>query len=568
MPGLTSGTLDHYRLLAESVSGLAVGVSPTADERGYTDGRVVFVPELDRRMTAAAVAVQAAMLGSGSFESSAMTKIAGRRRVRARYVLLEAVRATCAPHATLPRWVAREVAAIYDGPVPASLEETLKWTFQPRRELPEPPAWIGTIKPLRVLRTRPAGAADAAPGDVVDPSKIKRVRALRELDDEEEFDGSKILDLLASPFSNPLSSKLQNMLGGRAPGRKKGGGNSVQGAEMSVDRDGRLANSAVHRAAGYLADERVVAVKLVPTDKLYAEWNTYKGRYRDDWCAVTEFDPPAPDEDADQTPTNDPRLRQKLARLGLKAERHRRQHEGDTIGVEAVVELRVDLAAGGAVDPRVYESKLRTARDLGVLVLLDATGSTGESTEGRRVFDEQRAVAGRLTAALEELGDRVATYGFRSSGREIQFLRVKGFEDRFDRGSRRRLSALAPSGYTRLGAAIRHGTWMLTELAGTSINLLVVVGDGLPYDNGYEGHYAHDDVRRALREAVLSGVGCACVTTRGTTDDEILERAWGTVPYCRIDQAADLADHAHAMFTAAIKESVASRRAIERRPAA
>ncbi len=179
----------------------------------------------------------------------------------------------------------------------------------------------------------------------------------------------------------------------------------------------------------------------------------------------------------------------------------------------------------------MYELKRRTAHDLGVLILLDSTGSTGESEEGRRVFDEQRALAARLTAGFDELGDRVACHGFQSWGRHaVNYLRVKGFDDRYDHAAQRRLAALEPGGFTRLGAAIRHGTHLLATKAGTSNTLLVVVGDGLPYDDGYEQRYAQEDCRRALREAVIAGVGCACVSVRSATEPEVIERVWGNVP--------------------------------------
>lgn len=561
--------LQRYDLLAQSVSGRAVTVAGTSAACAHTDGSIVYVPPLGERWTTAAVVVQAALLDSGALAPSAMTKIAGRRRAIDRYTLLEVVRATQRPGSAVPRWVAREVRAVYDGPVPASLDETLEWTYQSRRKLPEPPPWLGTVKPLRVLRTRPAAPVDADSSEQVDPQKVKRIQAPRQLDDDEESDSSALLNAIAGPRVGALGAKLQDLMGmGRTPSAKKSTGFGAEGAEMSVDGNTRLgANSTVHRALGGADDERGFVVTLVPTGKRYPEWDTHDERYRPEWCSVTEFDPAMSGEIADLPTMRDPKLRQKLARLGLKAERHRRQQDGDTLDIEAVVEMRVDLHVGGTVDPRVYETRMRTARDLGVLVLLDSSGSTGESTSGKQVFDEQRALAGRLTAALEELGNRVATYGFRSTGRDVQFLRVKDFDDRFDHGSRRRLAALEPSGYTRLGAAIRHSTWMLSERAGTSITLLIVIGDGLPYDDGYENIYAQDDVRRALREGVLRGVGCACVSARATTDHDILDRAWGSVPYRRVEEAEDLAEHAHEMFATAIRESVASRRSIERRAA-
>src|SRR5581483_8817902 len=120
-------------------------------------------------------------------------------------------------------------------------------------------------------------------------------------------------------------------------------------------------------------------------------------------------------------------------------------------------------------------------RDLGVLVLLDASGSTGAGSGVTRVFEQQRRLADALTGALDRLGDRVATYAFYSRGRDqVRFLRVKEFDHRYDRSARLRLAALEPGGYTRLGAAVRHATHLLGTRAGTASTLLVIIGDGLP----------------------------------------------------------------------------------------
>jgi nitric oxide reductase activation protein len=310
-------------------------------------------------------------------------------------------------------------------------------------------------------------------------------------------------------------------------------------------------------------------LQAVPIGYRYPEWDFRKGAYKDDHCAVAEFDPPAPDPGPPAPePINarDLKLRRQLARLGLSLERHRREHEGDVLDVTALIDLFVDRATGVDGDPRVYETKRRTAHDLGVLVLLDATGSTGESAEGRRVFDEQRQLAAKLTAALDELGDRVAMYGFYSRGREaVRFLRVKDFEDRYDHAAERRLQGLTPGGYTRLGAAIRHATFLVSRKAGTSQLLLVVVGDGLPYEDGYEHRYAQEDSRRALEEAVAQGVGCACVSVRSSTEDEVLERVWGMVPHRRLEDAASLSKHIRPLFGEALKAAAAQRRPTGRR---
>ena len=107
------------------------------------------------------------------------------------------------------------------------------------------------------------------------------------------------------------------------------------------------------------------------------------------------------------------------------------------------------------------------------------------------VHDHQRRAAATLAATLEELGDRVAVYAFRSQGRHAVHLpAIKTFEQRFGALGRARLNQLQPSRYTRLGAGIRGAGEILKTQAGTPNRLLLVLSDGFPYDDGYEGRYA------------------------------------------------------------------------------
>ena len=171
-------------------------------------------------------------------------------------------------------------------------------------------------------------------------------------------------------------------------------------------------------------------------------------------------------------------------------------------------------------DEAVYLDSLRRQRDLSVLLLLDVSGSTAEpGTVGRTVHQQQRAVIANLTVALHDLGDRVALYAYYSQGRAaVNVVPVKRFDDHLDARVIRRLNSLEPGAYSRLGAAIRHGSAVLEARGGTSRRLLVVVSDGLAYDHGYERAYGAADARRALTEARRRGTGCVCLTVGAGTD--------------------------------------------------
>jgi len=545
--------VERFALLASAIAGRRVAVVPGEAERTYCDGERIYAatPERDT------LVVQAALLAIGSLEPRIVARLAGRRRLRHRYLTLEAARAAGDPALPMPSSVARRIQALHGGPVGASAEESLALAGSEREAVPEAPEWLGTIRPSRILM--------GAPGFGGSPTEKERSGSAKqvdmpELDEDEDSERSRILELFSAPaMQNPLAQYLQKLLGmGRSATPEEGGG----GDELPVggNRVGRVGANAKRMEA---PEDLIVELVSTPVGRRYPEWNWLSGRYRPDWCAVAEYDPRPAEHPAREDPGDDRRLRRELARLGLAHERHRRQDEGDVLDISALIEFVVDRGAGVIGDPRVYELKRRTAHDLGVLVLLDATGSTGESEEGQRVFDEQRRLAARLTAAFDELGDRVAGYGFQSWGRDrVQFLRIKGFDDRYDHAAQHRLASLEPGGFTRLGAAIRHATHLLSTQAGTGNTLLIVVGDGLPYDDGYEHRYAQEDSRRALDEAVRAGVACACVSVRSATDPDVLERVWGNVPHRALERPSDLARHATPLFRGALREAAASRRTI------
>jgi nitric oxide reductase NorD protein len=255
-------------------------------------------------------------------------------------------------------------------------------------------------------------------------------------------------------------------------------------------------------------------------------------------------------------------LRRPLTRLGIGLDRAHRQAQGDDIDVDAAVEARVETLAGSAPDEAVYLDNLRRRRDLAVLVLLDVSGSVAEAgTFGQTVHEQQRAAAAALTIALHELGDRVALYAFHSQGRSgVHLAPVKKFDDHLDITVMRRLSNLTPGAYSRLGAAIRHATSVITAKAGTSRRLLVVLSDGMAYDHGYERLYGAADARRALSEARRQGIGCLCLTIGAATDTGELARVFGSAAHASIPKPSHLGDVIGPLFRAALRTADLRRR--------
>jgi len=174
-----------------------------------------------------------------------------------------------------------------------------------------------------------------------------------------------------------------------------------------------------------------------------------------------------------------------------------------------------DRRAGEGGTDRVFTDTRPAARDLSLAVLMDVSLSTDSWLGDRRVLDVEMGALLALTHGLTACGDEHGIFTFTSRRRSVTVATVKGFDEPLDGKVVRRIEALKPGQYTRIGAAVRHVT---TELARRPHRhrLLLLLTDGKPNDiDHYEGRYGIEDTRMAIREARKAGL---CVF--GVTIDE------------------------------------------------
>jgi nitric oxide reductase NorD protein len=538
-------------MLASALAGRTVAVAPAdPGEPAWTDGNTVFIDaatSAGRQLES--VTVQASLLAGGGLEPDMVRKLVRRPALAKRYLAVEGQRALAANEELLPfparSLIDLDLAARADSPAGSLAVAT------GRDAIDDPPGSFGVIRPRNLLSTH-AAAQRSEPG-VHAPRRASQ-KALAELEDgADEPDDEHVMD----PFSSPVggggaAGKLLQRLMSRV--RQLSGG-GPPGADSPTHRSHKGI-----RGAGAVTSTASALSEIEDAENgdgqgwKYPEWDVHRRRYRPDWCTVHEIDPPRmqgallvrPDVHA---------LRRPLTRLGIGLDRCHRQTQGDDIDVDAAVEARVEMLAGSAPDEAVYLNSLRRSRDLAVLVLLDVSGSVAEAgTFGHTVHEQQRAAAAALTIALHELGDRVALYAFQSQGRaSVNMIPVKRFDAHLDALVMQRLGSLTPGAYSRLGAAIRHSTSVITEKAGTARRLLVVLSDGLAYDHGYERVYGAADARRALGEARRQGIGCLCLTIGAGTDNVELQRVFGSAAHASIPKPAQLADYIGPLFRAALR---------------
>jgi nitric oxide reductase NorD protein len=557
-----SDSPERLSLLASAISSRALKVAAgNPGEPAWTDGRVVFVDaSVGRREQVEAVTVQASLLAAGSLDTDVVRRLTRRPALARRYLAVEGHRALAAIEDLLPPSVRSlidsDVAARTDSPA-ASLAAALS-----REAIADPPDTFGTIRARDLLRS--ISRADSSGTTRQHVPREQPNHVLAELAEDEEDDDGTAADLFSSSVGG-------GGVAGRLLGRLLGvvrqlSGGGPPGADVPTHRTraGAQTGSNTVLSTGMAGTMEEAAIEGRGTK--YPEWDVHRRRYRQDWCTVQEIEP-RPKDGTPLLVSDGHGLRRPLARLGTGLDRGHRRVQGDDIDIDAVVEARVEVMAGSAPDEAVYIESLRRRRDLGVLLLLDISGSAAEpGATGQTVHEQQRAAAAALTVALHDLGDRVALYAYHSQGRSaVQLMPVKRFDDDLDALVMQRLHGLVPGAYSRLGAAIRHGAAALEHRGGTSRRLLVVLSDGLAYDHGYEPVYGAADARRALAEARRRGTGCLCLSIGASTDAETLRRVFGSAAHAAIPRTEQLSQVIGPLFRSAIRSADVPRRLMGRR---
>lgn len=549
-------------MLASALAGRPVAVDklPPGDSP-WTDSQTIYLDAAAApRARLETVAVQASLIAAGSLDPDVVRPLVRHPRLARRYLAIEAHRALVANSGLLPPILARlgdrEIAGRS-----ASSSASLQLAER-RGALDEVPPEFGVIRAAKVLAA--CSRADKQQ-DQANPQHMALRRGAAEFAelDDGEVDDCDDPDLFTSPVGGGgfIGKWFKKML---SSARKAGSGGGPPGADAPTHRTS-AANRGFHAVSSMATmsgeDVEDAQSRRVSNGVTYPEWDAARKSYRPQWCTVQEVEPKIK---ASATPGIDAAIgvRRPLSRLGLGLHRRHRQAQGDDIHIDAAVEARVEVRAGSVPDEAVYLDTLRRRRDLSVLLLLDISGSAAEpGTAGCTVHEQQRTAVANLMVALYDLGDRIALYAYYSQGRRaVSMVPVKRFDDHLDTRVMRRLNSLEPGAYSRLGAAIRHGSAVLETGGGTSRRLLVVLSDGLAYDHGYERAYGAADARRALTEARRRGSGCVCLTIGAGTDVPSLRRVFGSTAHATVGRPDQLAGVIGPLFRSALRSAEVRRR--------
>lgn len=217
--------------------------------------------------------------------------------------------------------------------------------------------------------------------------------------------------------------------------------------------------------------------------------------------------------------------------------------EGDQFDYRALLDFALDRKAGIMPSDRLYIKRIKQQRDVAVLVLVDLSRSTANQASGsdETVLDVEKAAIVLLCEALGVVGDKFALAGFSGTGRfGVEYFRIKDFDEPVGPETYANINGMLARRSTRMGAAIRHATQQLEQVA-ARVRLLMVIGDGFPNDVGYKQAYAIADTRKAILEAMSKNIVFKGISVNMAGDPK-LDELYGNLNHNVITDIAELPD--------------------------
>lgn len=244
---------------------------------------------------------------------------------------------------------------------------------------------------------------------------------------------------------------------------------------------------------------------------LYNEWNYAKNSYKVDYCKVF----PAIETKSNTLFYTDTiqknivilnGLRKTLATLNNKREQVPRQYDGEEFDLDALNDFYIDIYRKQSPEGKIFIAKQKKEKELSILLLLDISLSSDGYVNGNKILEIEKQVAILFGEILNEYNVDFAIHGFHSKTRNhTTFISFKDFDTKWDK-AKYTIGSAEPTGYTRIGAALRHSGFLLKNRKEQN-KWIILLSDGKPNDyDKYEGKYGIQDVKQALSELKSSGI--------------------------------------------------------------
>tara|TARA_R110001599_G_scaffold98330_1_gene252742 strand:- start:2725 stop:4500 length:1776 start_codon:yes stop_codon:yes gene_type:complete len=237
----------------------------------------------------------------------------------------------------------------------------------------------------------------------------------------------------------------------------------------------------------------------------YDEWDYSKRNYKENFCKVYPKSILKKDVNYYRKAISENNstligLRKMLSSVNNRYQQQRRQTQGEEFDLDALTDLFVDVQSRQTPTEKIYLSKRKKEKDISILLLLDISLSSDGYANGNRVIDVEKKVSILFGEILDEYNIDFSIDCFYSKTRNHStYITIKDFDEDWN-SAKFKVGAVEPSGYTRIGTALRHSGALLDK-RNTKNKWVILISDGKPNDyDKYEGKYGIKDVKQALRE--------------------------------------------------------------------
>ena len=175
------------------------------------------------------------------------------------------------------------------------------------------------------------------------------------------------------------------------------------------------------------------------------------------------------------------------------------------------------------------------------MLLVDLSESTNDRVKGFvSILDVEKQAADLLSQSIDTDYDRLAIDGFHSNGREkVNYLRLKEFHEPYGDSQRRVLMRQQGSLSTRMGAALRHSGFRLSQQRAEK-RILLLVTDGEPSDiDVADRDYLVEDACHAVHYLGTKGITVFCLSLDKAAGS-YMKKIFGARNYIIVDNALSL----------------------------
>ena len=204
-------------------------------------------------------------------------------------------------------------------------------------------------------------------------------------------------------------------------------------------------------------------------------------------------------------------LRKMLTSINNKWQQQKLQAQGKEIDIDMAVNRFADIYSGHTPSDKVYISDRKNEKEISITLLLDISLSSDSYAAGNRVIDIEKQTAILFGEILNEYRIDFSINCFYSKTRNYcAYSTVKGFDESWNT-AKFKTGTAQPSGYTRIGPALRHSGALLQKREAKN-KWIILLSDGKPNDyDRYEGRYGIQDVKQALRELTAQDIHCFAI---------------------------------------------------------